>query len=89
MVGRGSTNDINLGDDPNISRQHGVIMWRNGNWYYSNRKRRAIAVINGKRKIGFVWVKLVPITEIEIGSTLLIFHSSAQQDISELIKTNI
>lgn len=89
MVGRGGTNDINLGDDPNISRQHGVIMWRNGNWYYSNRKRRASAVINGKRRTGFIWHKLVPITEIEIGGTLMIFHSSAQKDISELVKTNL
>ncbi len=88
-VGRGSTNDINLGDDPNISRQHGVILYRGGNWYYTNRKRRAIARVNGKRKIGYVWEELVPITEIEIEDVLLIFHSSAQQDVSELVRTNL
>ena len=88
-VGRGSTNDINLGDDPNISREHGVILYRRGEWYYTNRKRRAIARVNGKRKIGYVWEELVPITEIEIGDVLLIFHSSAQQDVSELVRTNL
>jgi hypothetical protein len=88
-IGRGSTNDIHLGDDPNISRSHGVVMWRNGYWYYSNRKRRALTRINGKRRVGFIWQKLVPITEIEIGNSLLIFHSNAQQDVSEFIKTNL
>lgn len=89
-VGRGSTeNDINLGDDPNISRNHAVVMWRNGEWYFSNRKRRAIARVDGKRRIGYCWMKLEPITEIEIGNALLVFHSNAQQDISEFIKTNL
>ncbi len=88
-IGRGTNNDINLGDDPNISRNHGVIMYREGEWWYSNRKRRAVTRINGKRKTGFVWVHLTPITEIEVGNTLLIFHSSAQKDVSELVKTNL
>jgi hypothetical protein len=88
-LGRGTSNDINLGDDPNISRNHGVIMYREGEWWYSNCKRRAVVRINGKRKMGYVWQHLTPITEIEIGNTLLVFHSSAQKDVSELVKTNL
>lgn len=88
-IGRGSSNDINLGDDPNISRQHGVIMWRRQAWYYANRKPRAIAKIDGRRFVGFKRYKLEPITEIEIGNSLLIFHSNAQQDVTEYIKTNL
>lgn len=88
-IGRGSANDIKLGDDPNISRQHAVVMWRKGAWYYSNRKTRASSRINSKRYRGFVFVKLVPVAEIEIGSALLIFHSNTQQDVSEFIKTNL
>jgi hypothetical protein len=88
-VGRGSSNDINLGDDPNISRQHGVVMWRKGEWYYSNRKRPVVTRINGKRYRGLKLYKLQPVTELEIGGATLIFHSNAQQDISDFIKTNI
>ncbi|MEL6150992.1 MAG: VWA domain-containing protein, partial [Chloroflexota bacterium] len=87
-LGRGSSNDVNLGDDPNISRNHGVIMYRRGEWFFSNRKRRAISRVNGKMRIGYVWERLVPITEIQIGNSLVVFHSSAQQDVSELVKTN-
>lgn len=89
FIGRGSSNDINLGDDPNISRQHGVIMWRRRAWYYSNRKGQAAARINGRRYKGLILYKLEPVTEIEIGATLLLFHSSAQQDVSDFIKTNL
>lgn len=88
-VGRGSSNDINLGDDPNISRQHGVVMWRKGEWYYSNRKRPVMTRINGKRYRGLMLFKLKPVTELEIGGATLIFHSNAQQDISDFIKTNL
>lgn len=89
FLGRGSANDINLGDSPSISRQHGVIMWRKKNWYYSNRKQRVAARINGRRYTGLILYKLTPVTELEIGDTLLIFHSSAQQDVSEFIRTNL
>jgi type III secretion system (T3SS) inner membrane Yop/YscD-like protein len=89
FIGRGTSNDINLGDDPNISRQHGVIMWRRRGWYYSNRKGNATVRINGRRYRGFIMYKLEPVTEIEIGATLLLFHSSAQQDVSDFIKTNL
>jgi pSer/pThr/pTyr-binding forkhead associated (FHA) protein len=89
FIGRGSSNDINLGDDPNISRQHGVIMWRRRAWYYSNRKGQVSARINGRRYKGLILYKLEPVTEIEIGATLLLFHSSAQQDVSDFIKTNL
>jgi hypothetical protein len=88
-IGRGSSNDINLGDDPNISRQHGVVMWRKGEWYYSNRKRPVLTRINGKRYRGLKLYKLTPVTELEIGGATLIFHSNAQQDISDFIKTNL
>jgi hypothetical protein len=88
-IGRGSSNDINLGDDPNISRQHGVVMWRKGEWYYSNRKRPVMTRINGKRYRGLKLYKLKPVTELEIGGATLIFHSNAQQDISDFIKTNL
>lgn len=89
FIGRGSSNDINLGDDPNISRQHGVIMWRRRGWYYSNRKGQAMVRINGRRYKGLILYKLEPVTEIEIGATLLLFHSSAQQDVADFIKTNL
>lgn len=88
-IGRGSSNDINLGDDPSISRQHGVVMWRKKGWYYSNRKGPVMSRINGKRYRGLIFYKLEPVTEIEIGHTLLLFHSNAQQDISDFIKTNL
>lgn len=88
-IGRGSTNDINLGDDPNISRQHAVIMWRKQGWYFTNRKHRVKSTVNGKTKTGYVWVELEPITEIVIGNALLVFHSNTQTDLSEYIKTNI
>lgn len=89
-LGRGSSdNDINLGDDPNISRQHAVIVWRKQGWYFSNRKHRVKSTVNGKTKTGFVWVKLEPITEIVIGNVLVVFHSNTQTDLSEFIKTNI
>lgn len=88
-VGRGSSNDINLGDDPNISRQHGVIMWRKNRWYYASRKPRVLVRINGKRYRGYYVQELKPITEIEIGQALLVFHSNAQTDISEFIDTNL
>jgi len=88
-IGRGSSNDINLGDDPNISRQHGVVMWRKGEWYYSNRKRPVVTRINGRRYRGLKLYRLRPVTELEIGGATLIFHSNAQQDISDFIKTNL
>ncbi|MFN8529039.1 MAG: VWA domain-containing protein [Anaerolineae bacterium] len=88
-IGRGSQNDINVGDDISISRQHGVVMWRKQDWYYANRTRRVVTRINGRRFRGLKLYRLEPITEIEIGSTHLYFHSNAQQDISELTKTNI
>lgn len=88
-IGRGSMNDINLGGDADISRHHGVIMWRKRGWYYSNRKRRTGARIDSRWYRGFVFKRLEPITNLEIGNTHLVFHSSAQQDISEFISTNI
>jgi hypothetical protein len=88
-VGRGSSNDINLGDDPSVSRQHGVVMWRNQQWYYSNRKRGISARINGKRYSGLKLGKLEAITELEVGNAQLVFHSNTQRDISEFVRTNL
>jgi hypothetical protein len=88
-LGRGSSNDINLGDDASISRQHGVILWRKRGWYYSNRKRHLKARIGGKLYKGYVFKKIEPITEIEIGSVQLLFHTNTQRDISEFISTNL
>lgn len=88
-IGRGARNDINVGDDVGISRNHGVVMWRKGAWYFANRNSRILTRIDGKRYRGWMIKRLEPITEIEIGNTHLYFHSNAQQDISELTKTNI
>lgn len=89
FIGRGPGNDINLGGDPDISRNHGVVMWRRNAWYYTNRKRRARARIDGKWYRGFALRKLEPITSIEIRGVQIIFHASSQRDVSEFIITNI
>ncbi len=88
-IGRGASNDINLGDDARISRRHGLVMWRKEAWWYSNRKRRTKTRINGKWKRGYIFYKLEPITELEIGNAQLVFHSHAQRDISDFISTNL
>lgn len=88
-LGRGPGNDINLGGDSDISRNHGVIMWRKQAWYYSNRKRRAKARIDGRWYRGYQLRKLEPITTLEIGNAQLVFHASSQRDVSEFIITNI
>lgn len=89
FLGRGSSNDINLGDDPNISRQHGAIVWRKEKWYYSNRKPKAKVRVNGRRARGYRLFELYPVTEIDIGDSQIVFHSNSQQDLSEFIKTNL
>lgn len=89
FVGRGSSNDINLGSDANISRSHGVIMWRGGHWYYTNRKSRIIARINDRRRKGLIYYRLKPFTEILIGNALMVFHENSQQDVADFVKTNI
>ncbi len=88
-LGRGSNNDINLGDDNKVSRQHGVIMWRRQEWYYTNRKPDVFVRIGGRRYRGFKLVRLEPVTEIEIGDARVFFHSNSQQDITELTRTNL
>ncbi len=88
-LGRSATNDINLGEDPNISRKHGVIMWRRRNWYYSNRKSNVSTRINGRRKHGFIFHRLEPMTELQIGGATLVFHPDSQQNISDFIKTDL
>ncbi|MBE2267740.1 MAG: FHA domain-containing protein, partial [Anaerolinea sp.] len=88
-VGRTSANDINLGEDPNISRKHGVIMWRRRQWYYSNRKGSLSTRINGRRYHGYIFYRLEPMTELQVGSATMVFHSNAQQNISDFIKTDL
>ncbi len=87
-MGRGANNDINLGGDTSISRQHAVFMWRRGKWYLSFRKRGASARIDGKLYRRPVQYHLKPVCEIDIGGTRLIFHSNAQQDVADYIKTD-
>jgi hypothetical protein len=89
FLGRGSTNDINLGGDARISRSHGVIMWRKGKWIYTNRKASLWVKIDGRKRSGFVLQKLKPITEIEIGNALVVYHESAQQDVADFVKTDL
>lgn len=88
-IGRGSTNDINVSDDANVSRQHSVIMWRRGDWYYAHRKGNAVTRIDGKLRRGFFMHKLEGVTELQLGDVVMIFHSSAQQDIADFIKTDL
>jgi hypothetical protein len=89
FVGRGSGNDISLEDDSNVSRQHGVILWRRGRWWFANRKPKVKTKIDGKLYRGYARRKLQPMSEIQIGDFQLVFHSNAQRDMSDLIKTNL
>jgi hypothetical protein len=88
-IGRGSGNDINVSDDPNVSRQHSVVMWRRGDWYYSNRKGGAVTRIDGRVRRGFLLHRLEGVSELQVGDVIMIFHSSAQQDIADFIKTDL
>lgn len=89
FVGRGSGNDISLEDDSNVSRQHGVLLWRRGTWWFANRKPKVKTKIDGKVYRGYTLHKLKPMMEIQIGDFQLVFHSNAQRDMSDLIKTNL
>lgn len=88
-IGRGNHNDINLGDDPKASRSHGAILWRRGGWVYVNRKRNARTKIDGHAYSGLAPYRLEPVTEIQIGDAIVIFHAMTQYDISELARTNL
>lgn len=88
-IGRGSGNDIHISDDPNVSRQHGAVMWRRGGWFYSNRKGSAVTRIDGRLRRGFFLHRLEGVTELQVGDVIMIFHSSAQQDIADFIKTDL
>jgi hypothetical protein len=88
-IGRGNSNDINLGDDNKVSRQHGVLMWRKQDWYYTNHKSDTFVKVGGRRYRGHRLILLEPVTELEVGDARVFFHSSSQQDISELTKTNL
>lgn len=89
FVGRGSSNDIDLGDSPRISRKHGAILWRKGRWWYANRKGDSRSVVDGKTLKGYQLVPLEPVTEIQIADVTLVFHSSAQQDIAVMLSTDL
>ncbi len=88
-IGRGSGNDISLDDDANVSRQHGVVMWRGQKWWYAQRKPKVRARVNGKNLKGVALVKLENPTEINIGDYQVVFHGDSQRDISDLVKTNL
>jgi hypothetical protein len=89
MLGRGASNDINLGDDLDISRQHGVVMWRRGAWWYTSRRAGLVATIEGRKRRGLYLQRLEPVTEVRVGGAIVLFHSNAQQDLSEFIKTDL
>lgn len=86
-VGRGTSNDINLSDDTNISREHGVIMWRRGRWYYANRKRQAKASIGVKKLHGYRMHELGDNTQLQIGDYTLVCHYDSDADPDSLLKT--
>lgn len=86
-VGRGTGNDINLTDDTNISRDHGVIMWRRGRWYYANRKPQARVQVGGKTLKGFRMQELGDNTQIKIGDYTLVSHYDTEADPDSLLKT--
>ncbi|MBZ0299439.1 MAG: FHA domain-containing protein [Anaerolineae bacterium] len=86
-VGRGSSNDINLSDDTNISREHGVIIWRRGRWYYTHRKGQARSLIGGKFMRGFRMRELHDNTQMQIGDYTLICHYDTDADPDSLLKT--
>ncbi|HYO88023.1 MAG TPA: FHA domain-containing protein [Candidatus Limnocylindrales bacterium] len=88
-IGRGSGNDISLDDDANVSRQHGVVMWRGQKWWYANRKPKVKSRVNGKNLKGIALVKLENPTEINIGDYQVVFHGDSQRDTSDLVKTNL
>jgi len=90
MLGRGASNDINLGDSQSVSRQHAVVMWRKGEWWYTNRKHGIVTNIEGRKRRGLYLCLLEPVTELRMGEDVVVlFHSNAQQDISEFIKTDL
>lgn len=75
LIGRGSEyNDINLSEtNPNISRQHGAVIWRRRRWYYTNRKNRLKTRIDGHYRSRVRLIHLKPGMMIEIGQARLIF----------------
>jgi hypothetical protein len=89
FVGRGETNDIILGNSEQLSRRHGVIMWRRGRWWYTNRKSDVQSVVEGRRVRGMKLFALEPITEIEFPDAVLIFHYGSQQNIEALFNTDL
>jgi pSer/pThr/pTyr-binding forkhead associated (FHA) protein len=82
-------NDIELGASEQISRRHGVIMWRKGRWWYTNRKSDVSTIVEGKRIRGLKIIPLEPITEIDFGEAVLIFHYGTQQNIDTLFNTDL
>ena len=73
---------------PNVSRQHGVVMWRRGDGITPTEKR-CVTRIDGCVRRGFFLQRLDGVTELQVGDVIMIFHSSAQQDIADFIKTDL
>jgi hypothetical protein len=86
-VGRGTSNDINLSDDTNISRDHGVIMWRRGRWYYANRKPQARVQVGNKTLKGYRMQELGDNTQLKLGDYTLVSHYDTEADPDSLLKT--
>jgi hypothetical protein len=86
-IGRGTSNDINLSDDTNISREHGVIMWRRGRWYYANRKGQTRATVGGKALKGYRLAELRDGTQMQIGDYALVCHYDTDADPDSLLVT--
>ncbi len=86
-LGRGSSNDINLPDDTNVSREHGVVMWRRGQWLYANRKPETRANIDQKNVKGFSTRPLRDGTQMEVGDYKLVCHYDMDADPDSLMET--
>jgi hypothetical protein len=88
-VGRGEGNDIRLDGDQDVSREHGVFMWRGGRWWYANRKPKVRTKVDGKQYRGIAMVKLESSAELHMGGFQLIFQSNTQSSMADLAKTNL
>jgi hypothetical protein len=86
-LGRGSSNDINLPDDTNVSREHGVVMWRRGQWLYTNRKPETGVSIDQKKVKGFRARPLRDGTQIQIGDYHMVCHYDMDADPDSLLQT--
>jgi hypothetical protein len=88
-VGRGTANEINLSDDTNVSREHGVVMFRRGRWYYANRKPKIRATVDKKNLRGYQMRELKDRTQMQLGDYVLVCHYGDVEDLSALAETQL